>query len=87
MAACSVSEKRRRATRGTAALVRKAGLRDSMLERTMVEGEGGAERRQERDETRCARRRGADDENHTQRTECVHGGTTQRIVIGEKTDK
>jgi hypothetical protein len=42
----AVSEKRRRATRGTVVLVQKAGLHESMRERTMEEGEGGAERRQ-----------------------------------------
>lgn len=72
---------RRGATRGTATLVRKVGLREPTRERTMKEGEDGAERG--RDETRCARRRGAEDENHTTKREGARRHETQRRNWGE----
>jgi hypothetical protein len=68
--ACGVSETRHEATRRTATLVQKAGLRESTREETMEEGADEAERG--RDEMRCARRRGAKDGNHTTRKrECT----------------
>jgi len=77
--------------RGTATLVRKAGLREPIQERTMEEGEDGAERgRHETKQNKTKRDAHSGTVQETRitqrRRERVHSGTKHKVAIGEKTD-